>query len=528
MNAILPMIVKTLEVSPVVEWDALSPLLVLLGAAVLATLIEAFPWPGFRKGVNAFLTFASIIAAIILVAWRFSVVGQQGARQIAAGTLFEDQLSLGFQLVLLVVGLLAAIVVIDRTTPNDGSFTPQAADTPGSSQENYAIKIRYQRTEMYALFLYSLGGMMAFISSGNLLTLFVALELMSLPLYIMSAMGRRRRLLSQEAGLKYFILGAFASAFFLMGITMLYGFTGTLSMVEMSNAVSLNSGLDWMLLTGGAMLLVGLFFKVSAVPFHAWAPDVYQGAPSPISGFMAAGVKVAAFGALLHLYSFLYTQLSWDFVVLMWMVIIATIVVGTFLGIVQTDVKRMLAYSSIAHVGFIMIALFGTTGSAFTSIVFYVLAYGVATIGAFAVVSIVRDEDAEGTVRGEASALSSWDGLGRKHPAMAAAMAIFLLSFAGIPLTGGFIGKFVVFEAGLAADPANGILVLIGLLASVVTAFFYFRVIMRMFFTEPGSDTATISAGDGLTKCVIVLCALATIALGVASQPLLALFTLGA
>lgn len=528
MNSILPLIATTLEQNPVVEWDAFSPLLVILGAAVLGTLIEAFPWPVFRKTVNTCLLLVSIVAAIVLVVWRLGDVASQGARLIGAGTFAEDTVALGFQMVLLVVAFLSALVVVGRSWAEDGSFAPQAADVPGSPQENHALNTRYQRTEVYVLFLFSLGGMMAFISSDNLLALFVALELMSLPLYVMSAMGRRRRLLSQEAGFKYFILGAFASALFLMGIAMLYGYSGSLNLHEISVAMVSGAGLDWMLLVGAAMLLVGLFFKVSAVPFHAWAPDVYQGAPSPISGFMAAGVKVAAFGALLRLFSLVLNQLSWDLVVFLWVVIIATIVVGTFLGIVQTDVKRMLAYSSIAHVGFIMVALFGTDAEAFNSIAFYVLAYGVATIGAFAVVSIVRDTDREGTVRGEASALSAWDGLGRKHPAMAGAMAIFLLSFAGIPLTGGFIGKFVVFKTGLMADPANGVLVLIALLASIVTAFFYFRVIMRMFFTESGEDTATIPAGDNLTKLVVVVCALGTIVLGVVSQPVLALLTLGA
>lgn len=520
-SSILPFIVN----SPVVEWDALAPIIVIMGAAVLGTLVEALPSAKVRYGINATLMILSLIVALALVVWRFQTLGETGGRQIAMGTMVEDQLSLVFQGILLAVALLAALVVLGRATPGDGSFAPQPADMPGSPQEDYAVKTRYQRTEMFILMLFSTGGMMAFIAAGNLLMLFVALEVMSLPLYVMSAMGRRRRLLSQEAGFKYFLLGAYASGFFLMGIALIYGFTGTLGIYSITQIATVAPGLDWMLLVGVAMLLVGLFFKVSAVPFHAWAPDVYQGAPSPIAGFMAAGVKVAAFGILVRLSMTLFGLLSWDLSVLLWVVIIATIVVGTFLGIVQTDVKRMLAYSSIAHVGFILVALIGLSVGAAAAVEFYVLTYGVATIGAFGLISIVRDADADGTVRGEASRLEAWDGLGKRHPALAGAMAIFLLSFAGIPLTGGFIGKFLVFKEGLSLG--GGALVLVGLIASIVTAFFYFRLILRMYFTEPGENTATITStdpGDTLVKFVVIVCAVATVALGLVAQPVLGLF----
>lgn len=518
MNQILPLIVKT----PVVEWDSLSPLIVVMSAGVLGVLAEALPNVTLRKVLNGFLMLGGLAAAIILVVWRLMTIPKE-AKTIAGATLVENQTVLAFDLILLIVAFLSAVVVLDRSIHSEGSFAPQAADMPGSTQENYAVKTRYQRTEMYVLMLFSTGGMMAFIASINLLMMFIALEVMSLPLYIMSAMGRRRRLLSQEAGFKYFLLGAYASAFFLLGIALLYGFTGSFDLMSVSVGTLLFPGQDWMLLAGAALLLVGLFFKVSAVPFHAWAPDVYQGAPSPIAGFMAGGVKVAAFGLMVHLAQLLYGLLAWDFVVLLWIVVIATIVVGTFLGIVQSDIKRMLAYSSIAHVGFILVALIGWNASIPQAVQFYVLSYGVATIGAFALVAIVRDTDSQGTVLGEASQLSAWDGLGKRHPALAGAMAVFLLSFAGIPLTGGFIGKFLVFKTGMQLGGAA--LVLIGLLASIVTAFFYFRVILRMFFAEPGEDTATVEQGDVLTKCVVVVCAIATIALGVLSQPVLGILT---
>lgn len=516
LHTILPLI----NAVPTVEWDGLAPIIVVMGAAVLGTLVEALPWPAVRQVVNGVLMLLGLLTALGLIVWRIFEVKSGSPRMLAQGALAEDHISLGFQTILLVVAILAALVVLGRSNPVDGSFVPQAADTPGSPQENYAVKTRYQRTEMYVLMLFSTGGMMAFIASANLLMLFVALEIMSLPLYIMGAMGRRRRLLSQEAGFKYFLLGAYASGFFLMGIALIYGFTRTFNIFDMYQVIALAPGLDWMLLAGVAMLLVGLFFKVSAVPFHAWAPDVYQGAPAPISGFMASGVKVAAFAILVRLSMLVTGILSWDLAIFLWVVIIATILVGTFLGVVQNDIKRMLAYSSVAHVGFILVALIGYSPTATPAVMFYVLAYGVATIGAFGLISVVRDTDAEATVLGEATNLSAWDGLGRRHPALAGAMSVFLMSFAGIPFTGGFIGKFLVFREGLQLE--GGVLVIIGLLASVATAFFYFRVIMRMFFVEPGAQTATIPAGDTLTKAVVLLCMVGTVALGVCVQPVLA------
>ena len=523
-------IVNALEVSPVIDWSGLAPLLVVMGAAVLGVLVEALPWASLRRTLNAVLMLVALVVSLFLVVLRF--LNYKDMSLLGVGSFLETRTTLLFQAVLLVMALLSALVVLDRSNSADGSFIPQAADGPGSAQEDYALKINYQRTEVYILMLFSVAGMMAFISAANLLVLFVALEVMSLPLYVMSATGRRRRLLSQEAGFKYFLQGAYASAFFLMGIAMLYGYSGSLYILSdgsgatgVANALMSKAGLDWMALIGFTMLLIGLFFKVGAVPFHAWTPDVYQGAPSPISGFMAAGVKVAAFGALLNISTFTFSLLSWDLVVMMWFIIIATIAVGTYMGIVQTDIKRMLAYSSVAHVGFILIALLNVEMAGFNgvdcAILFYVLSYGIATIGAFALVSIVRDTDAEGTVRGEASDLAAWNGFGRSHPALAGAMAVFLLSFAGIPLTGGFIGKFVVFAEGIKAGGA--VLVLIGLLASIVTAYFYFRVIQRMFFTDPGEDAATVPAGDTVTKCVVICCAIATIALGICSGPVLGL-----
>src|SRR5690606_30715361 len=217
------------------------------------------------------------------------------------------------------------------------------------------------------------------------------------PLYLLSGMARRRRLLSQEASMKYFLLGAFASAFFLFGVALLYGFAGSVRLSEIGVAIDEVAGLDPLLLAGALLVLVGLLCKVGAVPFHSWTPDVYQGAPTPITGFMAACTKIAAFGALLRIVYGVLAPLEWDLMPLLWGVAVLTMLVGTVVAIVQTDVKRMLAYSSIAHAGFVLVGVIALVQDGIGSVLFYLLAYGLATVGAFAAVTLLRERDAPGT-----------------------------------------------------------------------------------------------------------------------------------
>jgi NADH-quinone oxidoreductase subunit N len=270
-----------------------------------------------------------------------------------------------------------------------------------------------------------------------------------------------------------------------------------------------------------------LLFKVGAVPFHMWTPDVYQGAPTPITGFMAAGTKVAAFGAMLRFVYLFYPAVEWDLSWLMWGIAILTMIVGTVLGIVQTDVKRMLAYSAIAHAGFILVGVLALTESGISGSLFYLAAYGVASVGAFGVISLVRQtvesDDPEGdrSIIGEATKLPQWAGLGKRHPWIAVVFLLFLLSFAGIPLTSGFTAKFVVFAA--AFEGGVGFLAVVGVLASAAAAFFYFRLIVLMFFTEPTevSEGTTVVRTEGLTVAAVGVCAAITVVLGVFPQPVL-------
>ena len=511
--------------SPIVDWAALTPILIILGSAVLGVIVEAFVPRKGRRPVQVTLTMLAIASALVAIVWRATVVFSDGPTSIAQspdgnpagiGTLVEDGVALAFQLIILVCAFFSVLVIADRTQTGEGAFAASAATQPGSRDERDATAAGLQQTEVYPLVLFSLGGMMAFTSAGDLLTLFVALEVLSLPLYVLTATARRRRALSQEAAMKYFLLGAFSSAFFLMGAALLYGYSGTLTFRGIAPQVGAATGMDMLLIAGVVLVLAGLLFKVGAVPFHSWTPDTYQGAPTPITGYMAAGTKVAAFAAMLRFLYLIGSGVQWELSPVLWTIIVLTMLVGTVVGLVQTDIKRLLAYSSIAHAGFILIAVASFSQSGIYATAMYLLAYGIATVGAFAVVTLVREKDKNGNILGEATSLEKWQGLGKTSPLLATAMTIFLLSFAGIPLTGGFIGKFAAFTAGLGSGET--ILVVIAVLASAATAFFYFRIIVAMFFKEPAEGTTTVTS-EGFSIVAIVTCAVLTLVLGLFPQP---------
>jgi NADH-quinone oxidoreductase subunit N len=338
---------------------------------------------------------------------------------------------------------------------------------------------------------------------------------MSLPLYLLAGMARRRRLLSQEAALKYFILGAFSSAFFLFGAALVYGFAGSVDFGEIADALAAKPGETALIVIGLAMLVVGLLFKVGAVPFHQWVPDVYQGSPAPVTAFMAAAVKIAAFGAMLRLLYVAFGGLRWDWEPLLWVIAGLTMLVGSLVAIAQSDIKRMIAYSSIAQAGFILIGVSTATAEGLWASIFYLVAYSFTTLGIFAVISMVRDS------AGEATRIEQWSGLGRNHPVVATAFAIFMLALAGIPLTSGFIAKFVVFEAALAVDAVA--VVVVGVIASVIAAFFYVRIIVVMFFREPIDGGPRVAVPSGFTTLALSISVAVTVILGILPQPVLGL-----
>ncbi len=497
--------------APHFEYGALSPMLVVFGAATLGVLVEAFARRSPRPQLQVTIALGGLLAAFAAVI-AFAANGHKGLKIQGAVSIDGPTLFLQGTILLLAIGGVL-MMAENRIDPAGDAFAPMASAQPGSAEERAATAAGWRQTEVFPLAMFAVGGMLLFPAANDLLTMFIALEVLSLPLYLMSGLARRRRLISQEAALKYFLLGAFSSAFFLFGVAFLYGYSGSLSLSAISTATGSTIGQEPLLLIGIALVSVGLLFKIGAAPFHSWTPDVYQGAPTPVTGFMAACTKVAAFGALLRVFYVGLGGVRWDWRPMMWAVAILTMVVGSVLAITQTDVKRLLAYSSIAHAGFILVGVLAIDSQGLSASLFYLVTYGFTTIGAFAVVTLVRDS------AGEATHLSQWAGLGKRSPLVASVFALFLLALAGIPLTSGFTGKFAVFSA--AAGGGATPLVVVGVLASAVAAFFYVRVIVLMFFSEPAVDGPTVAVPSVFTTAAVSLGVVVTVLLGIVPQPLL-------
>ena len=507
-----------------VQYQALAPIIILLASGVLSVLIEAFVPRTLRRPIQLMLVFASIVLAFAYVVINATAElagdltsngGQvKGLRELAAsGSIAIDGPGMVIQGIILLVSFVAALLLAERQIdPQGDAFAARSSTLPGSEDERQFTAQGWLQTEIWPLYLFSVGGMLLFPISNDFLTMFVALEVFSLPLYLMASMARRRRLLSQEAALKYFILGAFSSAFFLFGAALIYAATSSINFSTVAVAME-NSSQDGLIIPGIAMIAVGLLFKVGAVPFHQWVPDVYQGSPTPLTAFMSAATKVAAFGALLRVFYVAFGGMRWDWRPMMWVIAGLTMVIGSLLAVTQTDMKRMLAFSSVAHTGFILLGVVSTSAAGLSSTLFYLLAYGFTSVGVFAIVGLVRDAS------GEATHLSQWAGLGKKSPWMASIFALFLLALAGIPLTSGFTGKFAVFTAAI--DGGATPLVIIAVIASAVAAFFYARVIVLMFFTEPPADGPSVVVPSAFTTVAIGTSAAFTVLLGIAPQPVL-------
>ncbi len=515
-------------VKPTIEYAQLWPLLLVFGVACAGVLVEAFLPRRLRYVVQTALTLAGLIVAVVgvgFVAADSEVLGDGAARGLIAaeGTIAVDGPTLFLWGLILLFAIAGVLLFAERHLEGGVSaFAGQAAALPGSEAERTASTSGLDHTEVYPLMMFAVGGMMLFPAANDLLTLFVALEVLSLPLYLLCGLARRRRLLSQEAALKYFLLGAFSSGFFIYGIALIYGFAGSMEFAAINEAVRNDVGNRSLLLIGMGMLAVGLFFKVGAAPFQAWTPDAYQGAPTAVTAFMAAGTKVAAFGAMLRLFYVAFGTDRWTWQPMMWIVAILTMAVGAALAVVQSDMKRMLAYSSVAHTGFLLTGVLGVqaasdlTDGQLTSlqaVLFYLVTYGFSMIGAFAVVTLVRDSG------GEQTHLSHWAGLGKESPLVAGVFAFFLLGMAGIPLTSGFVGKWAVFEVALSAGAWP--VVIAAILCSIVAVFFYVRVIVLMFFSEPVGDAPSVTHPSVLTATTIAIGAAATLVLGVIPGPVL-------
>ena len=521
--------------APTLNWAALAPLLFVLGAGVVGVLVEAFAPRRARWLTQLVLSLGALLASFValVLLWDdppFSIGELGGATGGQPGvplvSVLMDRPAIFLQATLVLLSILAVLTMAERGGDAE-AFAPQGSSVPGSVFEDAARRAGLNQTEIFPLMMFAVGGLMVFSSAGDLLTMFVGLEVFSLPLYILCGLARRRRLLSQEASLKYFLLGAFSSALFLFGIALLYGFNGTVNLYEMRQVLTpervlQQDGNTLALVVGGVVLVMaGLLFKIGAVPFHSWTPDVYTGAPTSVTGFMAACTKIAAFGALMRV---LFVGLgglqdTWQPIVLV--VSAVTMVLGSVVAIWQTDMKRMLAYSAIAHAGFVLTALVAVQTIGLSSMLFYLVAYGFTTIGAFAVVTLLRERDELGNVTGEATHLSQWAGLGRRSPVLAAVFTLFLLAFAGIPLTSGFTSKFAVFSAAVSGGQAW--LAVVGVLMSAVSAFFYVRVIVLMYFTDAPAGATTVVRARPFTSIAVAVGVAATLLLGIVPAPVLAL-----
>ncbi len=514
--------------APNIEYGLLSPLLIVFGVAIVGVLVEAFvPRPRryvWQTAVAVVGIVAALVATVVVALNLEPHPALPASGSVAAdGAIAVDGPTVFIWGTLLVLTLTSVLLFAERALEGGiMSFAGQASALPGTEAERQASTRGLEQTEVFPLMLFAVAGMMLFPASNDLLTMFVALEILSLPLYLLCGLARRRRLLSQEAAMKYFMLGAFSSGFFIYGIALVYGFAGSMNLGDISEAISGRIGGQTLLLGGIALMSVGMLFKVGAAPFHAWTPDVYQGAPTSVTAFMAACTKIAAFGALLRLFYVGFGAARWDWTPMIWVIAILTMVVGSVLALTQSDIKRMLAYSSIAHAGFILVGFVGahavasragTQLSSLQAVLFYLVTYGFMTVGAFAVVTVVRDAG------GEATHLSRWAGLGRTSPVLAAVFAFFMLGMAGIPLTSGFTGKWAVFTSAWAGGAWP--LVVVAVLASAVAAFFYVRVIVLMYFSPAVGEGPTVATPSMLTTIVIAVGFAVTVALGIMPGPVL-------
>ena len=447
---------------PHVDWGAVAPLaLLFVGALVLLTVSALLPGPA-PKRAYAISTVVVALATAVSGAILWDRVGPDGDGPFTAvaGALSVDRFS-AFFVVLISAGIVLAALLCD----------------------DYLRRERLDGPEVYVLMLLSASGGVLMAMANDLIVVFLGLEILSIALYVLTG-SHLRRAESQEGAIKYFVLGAFSSAFLLYGIALVYGATGSTNLTRISEFLSGNIlAEDGLLLAGFAMLLVGFGFKVAAVPFHVWTPDVYQGAPTPVTAFMASVSKAAGFAGLLRVFSVTFEPYRDDWRPVVYVLAILTMLLGSFLAIVQTDVKRMLAYSSINHAGFILVGVEAATDRGTSAALFYLLAYTFMVVGSFGVVTLVGR-------RGDAHhSLDDYRGLSAARPALALAFAVFLLAQAGVPFTSGFMAKFYVIGAAIDAESYS--LAIVAMVSAVVSAYLYLRIVVAMYMTAEPDEVTT-------------------------------------
>jgi NADH-quinone oxidoreductase subunit N len=479
---------------PSIDWFALSPLLVLLGGAMVL-LVTAALTPTWPKRMYATFTAVVGLASFGLCFPLWHRIDVDGAKLLVGSAAHFDKMALWVTATISIAVVLAAFITDD-----------------------YLRREEIDGPEIYALYLLAAIGGITMGASNDLIVLFLGLEILSIALYVLAA-SHRRRIQSQEAGLKYFVLGGFSSAIFLYGVALIYGGTGSTNFTKilgaLAQSVPVNKGDDAMLLAGVALLLVGLSFKVAAVPFHFWAPDVYEGSPTPVTGFMASAAKAAAFAAMLRVLLEALPNFADDYRPVVWLLAGVTVVGGSMMAVVQSNVKRMLAFSSISHAGFMLVGVEAATHTAGavsndgrSSVLLYTMIYAVLAMGTWGVVTAVsRTGD-------NATDLGAFRGLGRNRPLLAFGMTIMLLAQAGVPLTSGFVAKFGVIRA--AVDAKSYSVAVIAMVGAVIAAFLYLRIMISMWISDPeaGDDQREAVRLPAYLTVAITFSVLATLAIG--------------
>ena len=462
---------------PDINLQAIAPQIILVVFACVILLLDAI-FPRFSKTYLAFLailgTFFSFRATILCWGRKEYVFHEM---------MVIDNFSMFFNFIFLIGTALTILI-----------------------STGYMNREKFGHGEYYSLILFATSGMMFMASGVDLIMIFLGLEIMSIAIYILAGFEKKNPV-SNESALKYFLLGAFATGFLLYGIALLYGVTGSTKLKAISQALDHSSGsVSPLFYIGAGLLLIGFSFKIATVPFHMWVPDVYQGAPTAITAFMSAGVKAAAFAAFFRVVQTALASIQPDLTVVLWVLAVLTMTVGNVVAIAQDNIKRMLAYSSIAHAGYILIGLVASNEIGTSGLLFYLLSYTLMNIGAFAVVIFLsKKED-------EAVNLSDYAGIGFKYPVLALCMTIFMVSLSGIPPTAGFVGKFYIFSAAVKANYIG--LVVIGALNSAVSVFYYFRVIVMMYMKEPEKERVELMVSPSLAAAILC-CALGVILLGI-------------
>jgi len=451
-----------------VNWQAIMPSLVLCCFGMVLLLVSVFS----ERGKTTHVAWLSVVALIVtgfvsLSAWNNPQAG-------FAGSVVLDNFATFFSLICIIAAGLT-ILMSDAYLKREG----------------------YSVGEYYPLILFTTAGAMWMASGTDLMTIFLGLEVLSVSLYILAGFFRGQTR-SNEAGLKYFFLGAFSTGFLLYGVALLYGVTGTTKIAGIAEFVRGMPAVvgNPMMIAGATLLLIGFLFKVAAAPFHMWTPDVYQGAPTPITAFMSAGPKAAAFAAFMRVTIIGLDSIQADLSALFWVLAVLTMIVGNFIALSQKDVKRMLAYSSIAHAGYALVGLVAWNEIGLSGILFYMLVYTFMNMGAFAVLVLVGKQGEENLT------LDGMSGLGYKRPFMGVALCIFLFSLMGLPPTAGFAAKFYIFAGAIKAGYIW--LAVIGVLNSAVSLYYYLRVMVHMYFKDPQEDFGWVSINAATAVSIII------------------------